>query len=140
VIRARRSAAVAGVVLVLALLSSNASNAGSRTTQPGKNALVYFVLNDRDIVVQIFRSTPNVSGGVDLFPERYLVRGDYATFYAVNRGKKRHGVVFLGKKVASLKPGQKVRLLRRPLLIRGGFPYRSTTDPGKAFKGVFRVY
>lgn len=137
--RARRSAVLAGA-LTLAFLGSSASHAATRTTAPGKTAVVYFVLQDQKIVVQIFRKTPNDSGYFDLYPERYLVRGDFATFFAVNRGKKRHGVVFLGKKVVSLKPGHKVRLLQKPLLVRGAFPYRSTTDRGKAFKGLFRVF
>jgi hypothetical protein len=126
-------------MLALALLCASTSLAETRTTAPGKNAVVYFILQDQKIVVQIFRKTPNDSGYYDLYPERYLVRGDFATFIAVNRGKKRHGLVFLGKKIAPLKPGGKERITRRALLVRGAFPYRSTTDRGKAFKGLFRV-
>ena len=47
-VRARRLATLAGAVLALALICSSASLAGSRTTAPGKNVLVYFVINDKD--------------------------------------------------------------------------------------------
>lgn len=132
--------AVVGAALALALLGSSASLGDTRTTEPGKNAVVYFILEDQKIVVQIFRKTPNDSGYFDLYPEKYLVRGDFATFIAVNRGKKPHGLVFLGKKIAPLKPGRKARITQRALLIRGAFRYRSTTDQGKAFRGKFLVY
>ena len=63
----------------------------------------------------------------------------FARFFVINRGKTRHGFAFLGKKFAPLRPGHRARF-SRALLVRGAFPYRSTTDRGKAFKGVFRVY
>src|SRR5262249_39570728 len=90
VLPVRRFTAVACAILALALLGASAAVAGSRTTAPGKNAVVYFIINEKGVVVQIYRDTPNESGGHDLFPERYLVRGDFATFYLVNRGKKAH--------------------------------------------------
>jgi hypothetical protein len=137
VVRARRYAALAGTLLALALLCASASLAGRSTTQPSKNVLVYFVITDQKIAYEILR--PTVGGGSDLTLEKYVLRGDFATFFVINRGKKPHGFAFLGKKFAPLKPGRKARF-HRALLVRGVFPYRSTTDRGKAFKGVFRVY
>jgi len=137
-VRARRLATLAGAVLALALLCSSASLAGSRTTAPGKNVLVYFVINDKEIRYQIYRETAG-GGASDLTLEKYVLRGDFARFFVINRGKARHGFAFLGKKFAPLRPGHRARF-SRALLARGAFPYRSTTDPGKAFKGVFRVY
>lgn len=138
-IRARQFAAVVGVALALALLCSAASLAGSATTEPGKKVLVYFIINDDKISYTIYRKTAGSDNGDLLFLEKWVVRGDVATFFVVNRGKKPHGFAFLGKKWAALKPGHRAHF-SRPLLIRGRYPYRSTTDPGKAFKGVFPVY
>lgn len=137
--RAHRFAAAAVAALALALLCSSASVAGTRTTEPGKHVLVYFVIDDQKISYVIYRKTLGSDAGDLTFLEKWVVRGDFATFFVVNRGKKPHGFTFLGKKWAALKPGQKAHF-NRALLIRGGFPYRSTTDKGKAFKGVFPVY
>ena len=137
-LRVRRLAAVAGAALALALLCSSASLAGSRTTQPGKNVLVYFVINDQNIAYAIYREVQG--GGVnELTLQRYVVRGDFAKFFVINRGKKPHGFAFLGKKFAPLGPGRRTHF-SRALLVRGKFAYRSTTDSGKAFRGVFPVY
>jgi hypothetical protein len=138
VCRVRRLAAVAGAALALALLCSSASLAGSRTTQPGKTVLVYFVINDQNIAYAIYREQQG-GGTSELTLQRYVLRGDFAKFFVINRGKKPHGFTFLGKKFASLRPGRKAQF-SRALLVRGKFPYRSTTDPGKSFRGVFPVY
>ena len=136
--RARRFLGVCGAVLALAILSTSASLAGTRTTQPGKNVLVYFIINDQKISYTIYR-TAQGGGTGDLFLEKWVVRGDFATFFVVNRGKKPHGFAFLGKKFAPVRPGHRTHF-SRALIMRGAFPYRSTTDQGKAFKGVFPVY
>jgi hypothetical protein len=136
--RARRSTAVVGAALALALLCSSASLAASKTTQPGKTVLVYFILNDQKTAYTIYR-TAQGGGTNDLFLEKWIVRGDFATFIVVNRGTKPHGFAFLGKKFPALSPGHKARF-SRSMITRGAFPYRSTTDKGKAFQGVFPVY
>jgi hypothetical protein len=136
VARAGRLAVLAGALLVPALLCSPASLAARSTTQPSKNVRVYFVITDHNIAYEILR--PTVAGGGDLYLEKYVNRGDFATFFVINRGKKPHGFAFLGKKFAALRPGHRTHF-SRALLVRGAFSYRSTTDPGKAFKGVFRV-
>lgn len=137
-LRARRLAAVAGAALALALLCSSASLAGSRTTQPGKNVLVYFVINDQKTAYAIYREQAG-GGTSELTLERYVLRGDIAKFFVINRGKKPHDFDFFGHKIPTLKPGAKVHF-SATLLRRGSFPYSSSTDPGKAFRGVFPVY
>jgi len=127
------------VALALALLCSAAPHAGNATTEPGKSVLVYFIINDRNVSYTIYRKTAGAQNSDQLFLEKWVVRGDVATFFVVNRGKKPHGFAFLGKKWAALKPGHRAHF-SRPLLVRGRYAYRSTTDKGKAFKGVFPVY
>jgi hypothetical protein len=124
-------------MFVLALLFSSLSVAAPKTTAPGKNVQIYFIITDQKIVYAIYRQTANGAG--DLFLEQYVVRGDFATFVVVNRGKKVHNFVFFGKKIPLLKPGARVRF-RQPLVVRGSFPYASTVDKGKAFRGVFTIY
>jgi hypothetical protein len=136
VIRARRFAAVGVGVLALALVCSSASRAATRTTQPGKTVLVYFVITDKNVAYEILR--PTVGGNSDMYLEKYTYRGDFAKFTVINRGKKPRGFAFLGKKFALIQPGHRERF-NRALLVRGAFPYRSTPG-GKAFRGVFHVY
>jgi hypothetical protein len=134
-----RFATAATAVVLLALVGSSASVAATRTTAPGKTVLVYFVINDKQVLYQVYRTVAGGGDNTDLTLEKYVFRGDFAKFFVINRGKKQHGFAFMGKKFASLKPGRKVHF-SKALLVRGTFPYHSTTDRGKAFKGVFRVY
>ena len=138
-LQARRLAALVGGLLALALLCSSASVAETRTTEPGKHVLVYFIINDQRISYTIYRKTVGSEFNDLLFLEKWVVRGDFATFFVINRGKNPHGFTFLGKKWTAVAPGHKEHFTHA-LLVRGAFPYRSTTDPGKAFKGVFPVY
>jgi hypothetical protein len=134
--RARRLAALVGAALALALVSTSASLARRETTAPSQQVSVYFVITDQRIAYEILRTTTAGSGNTVL--EKYVVRSDIATFIVINRGKKAHSFLFLGKKFA-LPPGHRAHF-SKILLSRGAFPYASTTDPGKAFKGVFPVY
>jgi hypothetical protein len=136
VLRVRRLAAVAGAALTLALLCSSPSLAQSRTTAPSQIVTVYFVITDQKIAYEIFRTS--TAGSSNLLLEKYVLRSDVATFIVINRGKKPHNFLFLGKTLA-LPPGHRAQF-SRALLVRGAFPYRSTTDPGRAFRGVFPVY
>jgi len=122
------------------LLCSSAALAGSRTTEPGKTLVVYFIIYDQKVDHLIFREKANESGGTDLTSEGYYIRGNVATFIVVNRGKKPHPFTFLGKKLGSVKPGGRVRFARRALLSRGSFPYSSKTSRGKTDRGVLKVY
>jgi hypothetical protein len=137
-VRARRFATLVAAVLALAFLSTSTSVAASRTTAPGKRVLVYFVINDQKIAYAIYRETAG-GGTSELFLERYVLRGDVATFIVINRGKKPHGFDFFGHKIPPIKPGKRAHF-SAPLLRRGSFPYASPSDRGKAFKGVFPVY
>jgi len=134
---ARRYAALASAVLALGLAASPAFGA-ARTTAPGKHVLVYFVISDKNVAYEILRTT--AGGGTDqLTLEKYVVRGDVATFYIINRSKKAHGFSFYGHEIRSLGPGRRVHF-SATLLRRGSFAYASTPGKGKAFKGVFPVY
>jgi hypothetical protein len=123
----------------LALFCSAASLAGRTTTEPGHTLVVYIIMDDKKIKPIIYRVGVNDSGGNDYTFEPVLIRGDVATFFVQNNGKKPHGLVLFGKKTGPLKPGARVRVARRALLYRGSLPYSSTTDRGKAFKGVIPI-
>ena len=133
-----RLAGLVGALLAAVLLTSSASLGARATTAPGNHVLVYFVINDKKIAYEIFRTS--AGGGTDqLFLEKYVVRGDFATFYVINRAKKPHGFAFYGHKIASLKPGHRAHF-NATLLKRGTFAFASTPAGGKAFRGVFPVY
>jgi len=125
-----------GVILVLSLAGPSASFAATRTTQPGKNVLVYFVYTAQRLNYAIYRV--GQLGLSDLYIERYVVRGDHATFIVINRSKRVHTFVFM-KKNFTVKPGRRAHF-SRVLVVRGAFPYSSTSDPGAAFKGVFKIF
>jgi hypothetical protein len=126
------------VALALALVSSSASLAAPATTAPGRHVYVYFVIGNKDVAYEILRTT--AGGGTDqLTLEKYVLRGDVATFVVINRSSKPHGFDFYGHKIAALKPGARTRFTAS-LIRRGSFPYASTPSGGKKFKGVFPVY
>jgi len=127
---------VVSFLLALALLPASAALAAARTTAPGEHVHVYFVIDDKTIRYEILRDT--AGGGNDFqFLEKYVLRGDVATFVVVNRGKKAHDFVFYGHKFKSLKPGKRVHFTT-PLVRRGSFPYASTGRE-KGYRGVFPV-
>jgi hypothetical protein len=136
VLRARRPTAVAGAAIALALLCSSASFARNETTAPSQSVKVYFVITDTKVAYEILRETS--AGANDTTLEKFVYRGDFATFFVINRGKKKHSFDFLGKKFA-LSPGHSAHFFKA-LLLRGAFPYQSPTDPGKAFRGLFAVH
>ncbi len=127
---------LAALAVATALLAPAAALAAARTTEPGKNVLVYFVYTNQRLQYAIYREGPN--GVNDLFLEKYVVRGDFATFTVINRSSKTHSFAFM-KKRFTLKPGRKARF-STSLLLRGAFPYSSPGEPGKAWNGVFPVY
>ena len=57
----------------------------------------------------------------------------------VNRGKKLHNFTIFGRKTKALKPGQQARF-RVMATTRGSFPYQSTLDKGKKFRGHLSVF
>jgi hypothetical protein len=125
-------------VLVLALVGTSVSTGARATTAPGKHVYVYFVIGKKNVAYEILRTT--AGGGTDqLTLEKYVVRGDVATFVVINRSSKPHGFVFYGHTIRLLKPGARTHF-SASLLRRGSFRYASTPPGGKAFKGVFPVY
>jgi len=130
-------AGVAAVVVALALVSSSALVAATKTTAPGNHVLVYFVINNKKVAYEILRTS--AGGGTDqLFLERNALRGDVATFYIINRDRKPHGFTFFGHKIGLIKPGRRVHF-SATMMRRGDYPYASTPRQGKAYRGLFPV-
>jgi hypothetical protein len=117
---------------VLVFLASSAALADTRTTQPGKTVLVYFVFTDTKLLYGIYREGPG--GPTDLYLGSYPARGDYAHFFLINRGKKTQSFDFM-KRAFTVRPGRRIEF-SQALLYRGAFPYWSPSDRGS---GVFRV-
>src|SRR5690349_21373976 len=119
-------------VVALALVPASASLGAPATTAPGNHVLVYFVISDKKVAYEILRTT--AGGGTDqLFLEKYVNRGDWATFYIINRSHKTRGFTFYGHEIKPLKPGKRAHFATA-LLRRGAFPYASTPPGGKAFR------
>jgi hypothetical protein len=135
VVLAHRLAALSGVAVMLLLLTSPVAPAATKTTQPGKTILVYFIFTDKKLLLGVYREGPN--GVNDLYVGTPPTRGDYAMFYVLNRGHKTHSLTFMKKKY-TVKPGQKDHFTRA-LLVRGAFPYSSPSNPGKSFRGILTV-
>jgi hypothetical protein len=128
---------VTGVAVALSLAGVPAALAARTTTVPGNTIQVYFIFYGKKLVYGIYREGPG--GANDLYLGTSAQRGDYAIFYVLNRTHQTHSFVFM-KKTLTVKPGQKDHLFARALLARGGFPFASPSNPGKAYRGVFRVY
>jgi hypothetical protein len=127
-----------GVVALASCCLSAPAFGAIATTAPGRHVLVYFVIDDKGVRYEILRTT--AGGGTDFVTlEKYVVRGDVATFIVINRGKKPHGFTFYGHKIRTLGPGKRTHF-NEALLRRGSFPYAGTPGRGKAFKGAFPVY
>ncbi len=132
-----RITAVVAVLLSASFICSSASLAVTKTTAPGQDVSVYFVITDKKVAYEILRHT--AGGGSDqLFLEKYVVRGDRATFIIINRSKTPHGFTFYGHKIPLLKPGKRAHFATT-LLRRGSYPYVATTSGKKPFKGKFPV-
>ena len=135
---AMRSTVVLGALVVLLCACVPAALAARATTAPGKHVTVYFVIEDKRVAYEILRQS--AGGGNDqLYLEKYIVRGDFATFIVINRTKSVHDFTFYGHKYKNLKPGAK-KHFSATMLRRGSFPYVSTPGAAKGFKGVFPVY
>jgi hypothetical protein len=137
VLRFGRYTGVACVVLTLGLLAAPLASAASETTAPGRHVLVYFVITDKGIRYEILRETAG-GGTNELTLEKYVFRGDLATFFVINRGHKRHGFSFDGRHFSALRPGTRAHFTTT-LLRRGSYAYQGTPDNGKSFRGVFPV-
>jgi hypothetical protein len=114
---------VLSLTLAVTLAASLGSGAGA-TTAPGQKTVIRVTLTDKGIAIQY--------NGQE-------ARGVIVSFQAVNDGKKPHSFTLFGHKTPVLKPGKKASFTVT-LVHRGLFPYRSTVDTGKAFRGNFIVY
>lgn len=132
----RRVRLAVWVVAIAVSLHAPAAFAAPATTAPSKTVLVYFVFTDQKLVYGIYRTS--TAGNNELYIENSVSRGDFAKFTVINRGKKTHGFAFMGKTIV-LKPGMR-KSFNKFLGHRGRFAYRSTTDSGKSFSGLFPVY
>jgi hypothetical protein len=114
------------LVMVPVAVALGASFAGpvGATTAPGQSSSIHVRLSDTGVWIQF---------------QGQEARGVIADFEIVNVGKEPHSFTLLGKKTPVLKPGGKASFTVT-LLRRGTFPYRSTGEKGKVFRGLFVVY
>jgi hypothetical protein len=126
--------AVAAMVAALALCGG--SLAGLATTAPAKSVLVEVLITDRGIVTAMWVASLTHNGL--LVQSGPIPRGDYVSINVLNRGKSVHDFKVFGKRTPPIKPGGKAHLFFR-VMQRGTFPYRSTLDKGKSFRGFFSV-
>jgi hypothetical protein len=108
----------------------------ARTTAPTKTILVSVVITDARMVVALYQldSIGQYVPFVGAVP-----RGNYLKFNVLNHGKKPHNFAVFGKKTRLLKPGGKAHLFKQTN-VRGKFPYASTLDRGKRFRGSITVF
>jgi hypothetical protein len=135
------------VVLLAATVLAAASVAATRTTAPSTKVTVLVVIDDKGIRVHSFVGLGNQVPGKNEENEPSSMqallgpvpRGDFMSFNIFNRGKKMHDFTIFGKKTPPIKPGKKAHLFAQAL-TRGNFPYRSTLDKSKAFRGYFVIF
>jgi|HubBroStandDraft_1064217.scaffolds.fasta_scaffold479463_1 hypothetical protein len=111
------------VPVAVALWASFVGFSGA-TTAPGQSSSIHVRLSDTGVWIQF---------------QGQEARGVIANFEIVNVGKEPHSFSLLGKQTPVLRPGGKASFTVT-LLRRGAFPYRSTADKGKVFRGYFIVY
>jgi hypothetical protein len=118
-------------------------NAGpsSATTGPTKSVTVLVLITDKGIALHPYVAVGSDSDlGANLqVLDGPIPRGDYLKFSILNRGKKPHSFAVFGKTTRVIKPGGTAHLFA-PAMVRGSFPYRSTIDKSKAFRGSIVVY
>ena len=112
---------VAAVLLVAALMCARVATA---TTTPGQHAIVPVLITDSRIAIG---------------EQGRLPRGVLATFAVKNSSSRNQNFTIFGKKTGVLKPGAKGSFSVL-LSHRGIFPYRSTLDNARPFRGLFIVY
>jgi hypothetical protein len=151
IMQARRTGArgpALAVAVVAALIFSAGSLAGPKTTAPSNKVTVLVLIDDKGIKVHRFVQLGNEvqnpqAGESEASSIQTLLgpvpRGDYLSFNIFNRGKKVHNFTIFGKRTPPIKPGRKAHLFAQAL-TRGTFPYRSTLDKSKTFRGTFTVY
>ena len=94
------------------------------TTSPGGHVNTLVLIQDRGITVGEAGRLPR---GVDV------------TFYVRNLTKTTKNFKFLGKQTKPIRPGHQAQLSVM-LARRGVYPYLSTLNPSRKFRGLFLVY
>ena len=123
----------------LALTCSTASEATVQTTAPSKTIAILVVINDKEIILVQSRGSTTHNGS--LGPTGFsgpLPRGDFLSISVLNTGKKLHNFAIFGKKTKPIKPGGKAHLFVDSI-TRGTYPWRSTLDSGRLFRGTVTV-
>ena len=124
-------------ILVVAAAFATGALARSATTAPTKLVTVLVLIDEKGIKLSMFTARDN-QNTLDTMSSRVIPRGDYITINVLNRGHKHHDFTFMGKRTPRLKPGAKAHLFV-VANTRGQFPYRSTLDRGKHFRGNVTV-
>ena len=129
--------AIAAVLVLAASLALPASSFGAaKTTTPSKYVLVAVLITDQRITLGMWQGTQHHG---DMIPLAGSVpRGDFISFNVLNRSKHVQQFTIFGKRTPKIKPGGKASLFVAAL-IRGNFPYKSTSPTGKSFRGVMTV-
>jgi hypothetical protein len=129
-------ATAVALVLAASLALPASSFAAAKTTTPSKYVLVEVLLTDQRLILGVWQGTQHHG---DMIPLAGAVpRGDYISFSVLNRTKHVQQFTIFGKKTPKIKPGGKAHLFVAAL-IRGSFPYKSTSPTGKSFHGVMTV-
>src|SRR5262249_43649561 len=145
--RASATIVAIGLAVLVSAVRAADSWSGARTTAPSNKVTVLVVIDDHGIKVHSFvrlgneaqgRKTGNDPSSMQALPGP-VPRGDYMSFNIFNRGKKPHDFTIFGKKTRPIKPGKSAHLFA-VALKRGNFPYRSTLDRSRAFRGYFTVF
>jgi len=108
----------------VALASATVGLARETTTSPGSRV-------DTLVIIQ--------NNGITVGESARLPRGVIVFFYVKNLTKTVKNFKFLGKETKPIRPGDQ-RTLRVVLNRRGVFPYLSTLNPARRFRGLFLVY
>jgi len=116
--------AIATAAVLLALIAAPGAFARQATTAPGTHTFLAVLITDK---------------GIAIANSARLPRGVLATFAVKNKSHRLQTFTILGHRTPTLKPGGKSSFT---VLLgkRGIFPYRSTLDPARAFRGLFIVY
>jgi hypothetical protein len=125
-----------GLVLAASLVIPASSLAAAKTTTPSKYVLVEVLIKNQRVIIGAWQGTQHHG---DMIPLAGAVpRGDFISFSVLNRTKHVQQFTIFGKKTPNIKPGGKAHLFVAAL-IRGSFPYKTTSPTGKSFHGVMTV-
>jgi hypothetical protein len=126
-----------GITAALSLPA--ASLAGVRTAQttvPSRFVQMTVIIRDTGMLVGYASGSQSHDNNYPLYGP--VPRGDTLTINIRNIGKKTHNFVIAGQKTKLIKPGKTAHILIRAV-VRGIYPWGSTTDKGKPFQGSLTV-